>query len=107
MTRTKGIATPSFSLALFWNVLFSESLYLQKSAKAGLTLRATFNYQVIPEVSTEICYKQSRIRMKNCIGVYHQWTNNMLELYAWYAKRGWCSWRVSPSSTGSVSLFEL
>ena len=73
---------------------------MQRLAKAGLTLQATFNYQVIPEVSTEFCYKRSRLRVKNCIGVYHQWTNNKIELYAWYAWRGWCGWWVSPLNTG-------
>jgi hypothetical protein len=61
-------------------------------AKAGLTLTATLNYQVLPEMTTEVCYKESQIRSKNCIGVYHQWADNTLELYAWYAWRGWCGW---------------
>lgn len=61
-------------------------------AKAGLTLAATFNYQVLPEVTTEVCYKDSTIKVKNCIGVYHQWADNTLELYAWYAWRGTCKY---------------
>ena len=32
------------------------------------------------------------MRVKNCIGVYHQWTDNTLELYAWYAWRGLCKY---------------
>ena len=64
-------------------------------AKASLTLAATFNYQVLPELNTEICYKQFQIRVKNCVSIYHQWTDNTLELYAWYAWRGWCGWWVS------------
>ena len=68
---------------------------MQFIAKAGLTLTATLNYQVLPEVTSELCYKQSQLRVKNCIGVYHQWANNELELYAWYAWRGWCGWWVS------------
>ena len=61
-------------------------------AKAGLTLAATFNYQVLPEVTTEVCYKNSEFKTKNCIGVYHQWADNTLELYAWYAWRGNCKY---------------
>jgi HEAT repeat protein len=67
-------------------------LEIIRVAKAGLTLTATFNYQVLPEVSSELCYKESQIRVKNCIGIYHQWAGNTLELYAWYAWRGWCGW---------------
>ena len=70
----------------------SNTSFLQFIAKAGLTLSATFNYQVLPEVTTELCYKESEVRVKNCIGVYHQWADNTLELYAWYAWRGICKY---------------
>ena len=70
---------------------------MQLVAKAGLTLLATFNYKVLPQVTTELCYKESQIRVKNCIGVYHQWADNTLELFAWYAWRGICGWLVSHS----------
>ena len=68
---------------------------LQWTGRAGLTLTGTLNYKVMPEVNSEVCYKQSQIRVKNCIGVYHQWTDNKLDLYAWYSWRGWCGWWVS------------
>ena len=68
---------------------------MQWVAKGGITATATFNYQVLPEVTSELCYTQSQVRVKNCIGIYHQWANNELELYVWYAWRGWCGWWVS------------
>ncbi|CAI8020933.1 hypothetical protein GBAR_LOCUS12470 [Geodia barretti] len=87
VTAAAGL-TPTLTI----RVSAGGNLEIVRLAKAGLTLQATFNYQVIPEVSTEFCYKRSRLRVKNCIGVYHQWTNNKIELYAWYAWRGWCGW---------------
>jgi hypothetical protein len=80
--------TPTLTI----KVSASGDLEIVWVAKAGLTLTATFNYQVLPEVSSELCYKESQIRVKNCIGIYHQWADNTLELYAWYAWRGWCGW---------------
>ena len=68
---------------------------MQYVAKGGITATATFNYQVLPEVTSELCYTQSQLRVKNCIGIYHQWADNELELYVWYAWRGWCGWWVS------------
>ena len=70
---------------------------LQLVAKGGITADIIFNYKVLPQVTTELCYKESKVRLKNCIGVYHQWADNRLELYVWYAWRGWCGWRVSQS----------
>ena len=68
---------------------------MQGTAKGGITATATFNYQVLPEVTTELCYKESQLCVKNCIGIYHQWANNELDLYVWYAWRGMCGWWVS------------
>ena len=65
-------------------------------AKAGLTLSATLNYQLLPEVTSDVCYNTKGVKVKNCIGIYHQWTDNYINLYAWYAWRGWCGWFVSP-----------
>ena len=70
---------------------------LQLVAKGGITADVIFNYKVLPQVTTELCYKESQIRLKNCIGVYHQWADNRLDLYVWYAWRGWCGWWVSHS----------
>ena len=72
---------------------------LQLVAKGGITADIIFNYKVLPQVTTELCYKQSQVRLKNCIGVYHQWADNRLDLYVWYAWRGWCGWWVSHSDT--------
>ena len=47
---------------------------IQWVAKAGLTLGATFNYKVLPEVTAEICYKESMVRNKNCIGLTTHWS---------------------------------
>ena len=82
-------------------------LITQLVAKAGLTLEATFAYKLTPEVSTEVCYTQSQVQVKNCIGLYDQWPNNKLELYAWYAYRGWCGWRVSGLSQHTCDLLYL
>lgn len=68
---------------------------MQLVAKAGITATATFNYKILPEVSAEVCYKQGQIRQKKCLGVFHQWADNQLELYVWYAYRGMCGWWVS------------
>ena len=72
---------------------------LQLVAKGGITADVIFNYKVLPQVTTELCYKNSQVRLKNCIGVYHQWADNRLDLYVWYAWRGWCGWWVSHSDT--------
>ena len=70
---------------------------LQLVAKGGITADVIFNYKVLPQVTTELCYKKSQVRLKNCIGVYHQWADNRVELYVWYAWRGWCGLWVSHS----------
>ena len=65
--------------------------------KGGITVRAVFNYQVSPELSTKFCYKNYRISVRNCAGIYHQWRNNKILLDAWYSRRSvrWCRrWRV-------------
>ena len=69
--------------------------FFQGVAKAGLTLSATFNYHVLLELNSELCYKESQIRARNCIGAYHQWEDSSLDLYVWYAWRGMCGWWVS------------
>ena len=79
------------------NISREVTFVLQWVAKGGITADASFNYKVLPQVTTELCYKESQVRLKNCIGVYHQWTDNRLELYVWYAWRGWCGWWVSQS----------
>ena len=85
------VIIPTFkTLCIAIVILLVTIFYMQLVAKAGLTLLATFNYKVLPQVTTELCYKESQIRVKNCIGVYHQWADNTLELFAWYAWRGIC-----------------
>jgi hypothetical protein len=90
-----GKATAATGLTPTLTITVSASGYLDiaKLAKAGVTLSATFNYQVLPEVSVEICYKNSMICVRNCIAIHHQWTNNTLTLYAWVAWRGVCGGR--------------
>ena len=58
-------------------------------------------------MSAELCYKQSQIRHKKCLGVFHQWADNTLELYVWYAWRGMCGWRVSHEHTPQISRENL
>ena len=92
------VIIPTFkTLCIAILILLVTIFYMQLVAKAGLTLLATFNYKVLPQVTTELCYKESQIRVRNCIGVYHQWADNTLELFAWYAWRGICGWLVSHS----------
>ena len=62
---------------------------MQWTAKDGITASAPFNYQILPELTTELSYKKSQLHVKNCIGIYQQWAKINLELYAWYTWRGW------------------
>ena len=61
-------------------------LCLQKVARGGIRVSAVFNYKLTPELSTTACLI-NRIRVKNCIGIYHQWTNNKIVLNVWYQIR--------------------
>ena len=81
------------------------SIHAQLVAKGGITVVATFNYQVIPELKTTACIDKSQLQVKNCIGIYHQWVDNTLELYVWYAWRGWCGWWVSLGTCSIVILY--
>ena len=77
---------------------------IQLVAKAGLTVSATFNYQLLPEVTFALCYKQSKLQVQKCIGIYHQWKKNTLDIYVWYAWRGWCGWFVSQCFNNELML---
>ena len=79
---------------------------LQLVAKGGITADVIFNYKVLPQVTTELCYKNSQVRLKNCIGVYHKWDDNRVELYVWYAWRGWCGLWVSHSDI-NIPMYSL
>ncbi|CAI8013732.1 hypothetical protein GBAR_LOCUS8664 [Geodia barretti] len=55
-------------------------------ARGGVTVNAVLNYKLIPALSTELCLTSS-IRVKNCIGIYHQWANNKILLDVWYQRK--------------------
>ena len=58
-----------------------------------------FNYNLNPKLSTEVCLTNYRIRVKNCAGVYHGWSNNKIILDVWYQLRKvkWCKkWGWAP-----------
>ena len=64
---------------------------LQLTVRAGITVRGIFNYKLTPQLSTEVCYVNS-ITIKNCVGIYHQWSDNEIVLNVWYELREvkWC-----------------
>lgn len=70
-------------------------LSVQGLAKGFIDVTGTFNYQVSPELSTTFCYKGSKIRVKNCGGIYHQWKNNKINLDVRYQTREMCWYGVS------------
>ena len=93
---------PSYN-TYFSNVLtllFEDILFQQAVVRGGISVSAVFNYQLTPELSTKVCYTDFRVRTKNCLGVYHQWTNNKINLDVWYQWRSlkWCrtSWGNIP-----------
>ena len=49
-------------------------------------MNAELNYKLIPALSTELCLTSS-VRVKNCIGIYHQWANNKILLDVWYQRK--------------------
>ena len=91
-----------FNAVLWQKMLGKEILILllfhqQAAVKGGITVSAVFNYQVSPELSTKFCYKNYRISVRNCAGIYHQWRNNKILLDVWYSTRSvrWCKkWGV-------------
>ena len=73
----------------------------QLVVQGGIDVTGTFNYQVSPELSTQLCYKNYQLRVKNCAGIYHQWKDNSIGLDVYYRTRSikWCSGWVSYVST--------
>jgi hypothetical protein len=63
-------------------------------ARGGISVTGVFNYQLTPELSTKACFI-NHIRVRNCIGIYHQWVSNRIELEVWYQLRKvkWCRTR--------------
>jgi hypothetical protein len=63
-------------------------------ARGGISVTGVFNYQLTPELSTKACFI-NHIRVRNCIGIYHQWVNNKIVLDVWYQLRKikWCRTR--------------
>ena len=83
-------------LSSIGNCVFAHSLLSQLVARGGISVSAIINYKLTPELSTKACFI-NRVRVRNCIGIYNQWTNNKIVLDVWYQFRKvkWCKkWGV-------------
>ena len=77
----------------------------QLVARGGISVSAVFNYQLTPKLSTEVCFTKYKIRVKNCVGIYHQWVNNRIILDVWYQLRKvkWCKkWGIPYVSSKAI-----
>ena len=84
------------SCLCFNSRVFAHSLFSQSVARGGISLSAILDYTLTPELSTKACFI-NYIRVRNCIGVYHQWSNNRISIDVWYQLRKikWCrKWGV-------------
>ena len=63
--------------------VFVHFLLSQLVARGGISVSGIFNYKLTSELSTKACFI-NRVRVRNCIGIYHQWTNNKIVLDVWY-----------------------
>lgn len=52
------------------------TLYIQEVARCGITASARVAYQVEPRMSS--------LTYQICVGLYHSWPDNTIEIYTWY-----------------------
>ena len=74
--------------------------------RGGVTISAILNYKLTPALTTKVCLTNYQIRVKNCIGIYHQWTNNKITLDVWWERKV-CKkkWGVFPVSCSYIKLY--
>ena len=74
-------------------------LSLQEIVRGGITVSATFNYRLTPELRIAACYINAPITVDTCCAVYDEWPDNRIGIDTWYQIRSirWCrsSWGIS------------
>ena len=85
-------------------------LSLQEIARGGITVSATFNYRLTPELRIAACYINAPITIDTCCAVYDEWPDNRIAIDTWYQLRSirWCrTWGVSYVSLYMCNLKSL
>ena len=72
------------------SLVFTPSLFtslLQQLARGGVTVSATFNYQLNPQMGTNFCVIGGSVKVQNCLEIYHGWPRNYVTIDTWYQLR--------------------
>ena len=82
------------------------ALQSQEAARGGVTVSATFNYQLTPKMGTNTCIIGGKPKVQNCVEVYHGWPSNYVTIDTWYQLRSveMCCTLISGIKTCVVSL---